>query len=130
IEAGRLADPYAGRNEAAAAWVRDREWWWHARIEIGGDAVLVFEGLDTFADIHLDGVPIGSADNMFRSWRFDLSGHAPGTHDLAIRFHPTAAKVAGAPLPVWPVFTDRISRSRRTLMRKAQFGWGWDWGPD
>ncbi|MBN8812502.1 MULTISPECIES: glycoside hydrolase family 2 protein [unclassified Sphingomonas] len=130
IEAGRLADPYAGRNEAAAAWVRDREWWWHARIEIGGDDALVFEGLDTFADIHLDGVPIGSADNMFRSWRFDLSGHAPGAHDLAIRFHPTAAKVAGAPLPVWPVFTDRISRSRRTLMRKAQFGWGWDWGPD
>ena len=130
IEAGRLADPYVGRNEAEAAWVRDREWWWHARVEIGADDELVFDGLDTFADIHLDGVLLGSADNMFRSWRFDLSGRAPGTHDLAICFHPTALKVAGAPLPVWPVFTDRISRSRRTLMRKAQFGWGWDWGPD
>ncbi|MDH4745611.1 hypothetical protein OMP43_16425 [Sphingomonas sp. CBMAI 2297] len=130
IEAGRLADPYVGRNEAEAAWVRDREWWWHARVEVGADDELVFDGLDTFADIHLGGVLLGSADNMFRSWRFDLSGRAPGTHDLAICFHPTALKVAGAPLPVWPVFTDRISRSRRTLMRKAQFGWGWDWGPD
>jgi beta-mannosidase len=127
IDAGRLADPYVGRNEAEAAWVRDREWWWHTNVEIGADAGLVFEGLDTFADIYLDGALLGSADNMFRSWRFEI---APGTHDLAICFHLTALKVAGAPLPTWPVFTDRISRSRRTLMRKAQFGWGWDWGPD
>ena len=99
IEAGRLADPYVGRNEAEAAWVRDREWWWHARVEIGADDELVFDGLDTFADIHLDGVLLGSADNMFRSWRFDLSGRAPGTHDLAICFHPTALKVAGPSSP-------------------------------
>ncbi|NYT40314.1 glycoside hydrolase family 2 protein [Sphingomonas sp. R-74633] len=127
IDAGRLADPYVGRNEAEAAWVRDREWWWHTNVEIGPDAELVFEGLDTFADIYLDGTLLGSADNMFRSWRFDAPA---GAHDLAICFHPTMLKVAGGPLPVFPGFADRISHSRRTLMRKAQFGWGWDWGPD
>lgn len=135
IAAGRLADPYAGRNEADAAWVRDRTWWWHAPIDLAepqaGERIeLLFEGLDTFADIYLDGVLLGRADNMFRSWRFDLAGAAAGRHDLALCFHPTAAMVAGAPLPAWGTFTDRISRSRRTLMRKAQFGWGWDWGPD
>ncbi|MDG2536031.1 hypothetical protein P6144_20390 [Sphingomonas sp. HITSZ_GF] len=130
IDAGRLADPYAARNEAAAAWVRDREWWWHARIEIEADQQLVFDGLDTFADIYLDGTLLGSADNMFRSWRFDLSGYAPGTHDLAVCFHPAIAMTGDAPLPVFAAFTDRISASRRTAMRKAQFGWGWDWGPD
>lgn len=131
IAAGRLADPYVGRNEEPAAWVRDREWWWHATIELSGaPADLVFDGLDTFADIYCDGTLLGSADNMFRSWRFDLSGLAAGQHDLALCFHPTADMVAGTPLPVWTSFTDRISKSRRTLMRKAQFGWGWDWGPD
>ncbi|MDF7776116.1 hypothetical protein P1X14_12725 [Sphingomonas sp. AOB5] len=135
IAAGRLEDPYRGRNEAAAAWVRDREWWWHSTLELapsqpGEKLTLVFDGLDTFADIYLDGALLGQAGNMFRSWRFDLSDVAPGAHALAICFHPTAAMVAGAPLPAWSSFTDRISRSRRTLMRKAQFGWGWDWGPD
>ena len=135
IAAGRLADPFEARNEAAAAWVRDREWWWHTSLDLGagrpGDTVeLLFEGLDTFADVYLDGVLRGRADNMFRSWRFDLGDVADGRHDLALCFHPTYPMVAGAPLPAWTSFTDRINASRRTLMRKAQFGWGWDWGPD
>lgn len=131
IAAGRLADPYHGRQEAEAAWVREREWWWHAPLDLaesGGE--LVFEGLDTFAEVFVDGVPLGRADNMFRTWRFDLRDVAAGRHDLTVRFRPTAEVVAGEPLPVWDTFTDRISASRRTLMRKAQFGWGWDWGPD
>jgi beta-mannosidase len=135
IAAGRLADPFKARGEACAAWVRDREWWWHAYLDLApaasGERVeLLFEGLDTFADIYLDGALLGRADNMFRAWRFDLADIAPGRHDLALCFHPTAAMIAGAPLPAWSSFTDRISLSRRTLMRKAQFGWGWDWAPD
>jgi beta-mannosidase len=135
IAAGRLADPYQARGETEAAWVRDREWWWHAEIELaparaGERTELVFDGLDTFADIFLDGVTLGEADNMFRGWRFDLSGVAPGRHRIALCFHPAIGRTGDAPLPAWPVFTDRITRSRRTAMRKAQFGWGWDWGPD
>lgn len=135
IAAGRLADPFEARNEAAAAWVRDREWWWHAPLDLAGarpseTIELLFEGLDTFADIYLDGTLLGRADNMFRSWSFDLADVAAGTHDLAVCFHPTRLVVEGAPLPAWTSFTDRINASRRTLMRKAQFGWGWDWGPD
>jgi beta-mannosidase len=135
VGAGRLAHPYRGRGEAGAHWVRDREWWWHTRFAApaaaSGETVeLVFEGLDTFADVYLDGEKIGAADNMFRSWRFDVTGRVGGDHHLAVCFHPTAAKLAGKPLPTWKVVSDRISKSRRTLVRKAQFGWGWDWGPD
>src|SRR5690606_25996889 len=53
IEAGRLNHPFQGRSEAAAVWVRDREWWWRTAFDapvVGSDetAELVFEGLDTF----------------------------------------------------------------------------------
>lgn len=101
VTAGRLAHPYEGRNEAEAAWVRDREWWWHCRFDVaplaaGERAELVFDGLDTFADIYLDGALIGRADNMFRSWRFDL---AAGAHELAICFHPAIPMTGDAPLP-------------------------------
>ncbi len=138
VAAGHLDHPFEGRNEAEAAWVRDREWWWRTTFAApdwspDDDIALVFEGLDTFAEIFLDGVSLGRADNMFRSWRYDLADRVtPGaTHQLAIRFEPTAKALEGrAPPPPWAAFTDRISRSKRNLMRKAQFGWGWDWGPD
>lgn len=135
ILAGRLADPFVGRNEAAAAWVRDREWWWHAPLYLtevsdGETVELTFKGLDTFADVYLDGEVIGRADNMFRSWRFDLSALPAGRHDVAVCFHPPSTRTGDRPLPFWSSFSDRVSASRRTAMRKAQFGWGWDWGPD
>jgi beta-mannosidase len=138
VHAGRLAHPYKARNEDAASWVRDREWLWRTTFlapEAGKDDTveLVFEGLDTFATVHLDGEQIGRADNMFRRWVFPVGDriHAGETHALEIRFQPTAVALEGLTPPApWAAFTDRISRSKRNLMRKAQFGWGWDWGPD
>ena len=59
IAAGRLAHPFQNRNEDAAAWVREREWWWRTSFDTpkqatGSITELVFDGLDTFASIHLD----------------------------------------------------------------------------
>lgn len=137
IDAGRLAHPYKGRHETDAAWVRDREWWQRTTFEApalapGQSAELVFDGLDTFAAVFLDGVEIGRTDNMFRRWTFDVTDRlTPGeSHTVAVRFDPPATAAPQRPLPIWSAFTDRISRSRRNAMRKAQFGWGWDWGPD
>ena len=138
IAAGRLPHPFKGRREADAAWVRDREWWWRTTFtaepsrRLGEQISLVFEGLDTFASIFLDGVLLGRADNMFRTYAFDIGAHLTetGPHALAIRFDPPALAVPAQDLPVWGAFKDRVSRSKRNLMRKAQFGWGWDWGPD
>ncbi|WP_428152047.1 glycosyl hydrolase 2 galactose-binding domain-containing protein [Brevundimonas sp.] len=138
VNAGRLDHPYKARNEHAAAWVRDREWRWRTTFvapEAGeGETVeLVFDGLDTFATVYLDGAEIGRADNMFRHWIFSVGDRlrAGETHALEVRFDPTAVALEGkTPPPPWAAFTDRISRSKRNLMRKAQFGWGWDWGPD
>lgn len=136
IAAGRLDHPYRERNEAAAAWVRDREWWQRTTFvapDVAADETveLVFDGLDTFATIYLDGQEIGRAGNMFRPWTFPLTVQPGRPHTLAVRFDPTAVALEGiAPPPPWAAFTDRISRSKRNLMRKAQFGWGWDWGPD
>lgn len=136
VDAGRLDHPYRARNEAGAAWVRDREWWQRTTFvapDIAADETveLVFDGLDTFATVYLDGEEIGRADNMFRPWTFPVRTQPGRTHTLAVRFDPTAVALDGiTPPPPWAAFTDRISRSKRNLMRKAQFGWGWDWGPD
>lgn len=135
--AGRLAHPYVEQNEQDAAWVEHREWWWRT----GFDAVppagderieLIFEGLDTFAAIWLNGQLLGETSNMFAGSVFDVSHllRADGRNDLRVRFTPPALETAGRDAPFWDVPDDHpIKGSKRNLMRKAQFGWGWDWAP-
>lgn len=137
IAADRLKHPFQGRAETAADWVRHREWWWCTTFEVpplGKEEMveLVFDGLDTFATVYLDGEVLGRTDNMFRRYVFDITDslQPAQTHRLSVCFQPPALAVPEVSLPVWNAFTDRVSRSKRNLMRKAQFGWGWDWGPD
>jgi len=137
VEAGRLAHPFQRRGEEPAAWVRDREWWWRCGFQApstssGNRVELTFEGLDTFASVYLDGELLGRTENMFLEHVFDVTEHvrAGETHHLAICFDPPSPKALAAGPPPWPAFSDRVSRTRRNQIRKAQFGWGWDWGPD
>jgi beta-mannosidase len=133
--AGRLPDPFGDRTEPACAWVKDREWWWCADFEASGlgsneRLSLIFEGLDTYATVWLNGQLLGSTDNMFRAWPFDISRKVlPGSNVLAIRFTPTSTIVVDKTMPVWSIIADPIEETKRNFVRKAQFGWGWDWGP-
>ncbi len=86
---------------------------------------LTFHGLDTYATIWLDGEELGQHQNMFRPATFDVTGRlrpdAPNV--VAIRFDPPLRRIAGKTLSRWG------PNPERTPMRKAQFGYGWDWGP-
>jgi beta-mannosidase len=133
--AGRIPDPFGDRAEKACAWVKDREWWWRTDFEaphVADDQrlILEFEGLDTFATIWLNGEIVGSSENMFRAVRIDVTSrvHA-GKNRLAVCFRPTFSAVVDREMPTWSIIGDDIKRSKRNFIRKAQFGWGWDWGP-
>jgi beta-mannosidase len=133
--AGRIPDPFGDRAEKACAWVKDREWWWRADFEaphIAHDQrlILEFEGLDTFATIWLNGETIGRSENMFRAVRLDVTALVrQGKNSLAVCFRPTSSAVKDLEMPTWPIIGDAIKDSKRNFIRKAQFGWGWDWGP-
>jgi beta-mannosidase len=134
--AGRIPHPFAEQNEAACAWVKDREWWWRTTFEAtpaGPDErlVLTFDGLDTYATVWLNGQLLGETDNMFLAVEFDVGARvrAAGANDLVVRFTPTAIKVADKAMETWDIIADPIKTSKRHFIRKAQFGWGWDWGP-
>lgn len=136
MNAGWIEDPFYDQNEDDVAWMEDKEWWY--RVQFDGPAEppqsgerdrLICHGLDTFATLYLNGEVIGASQNMFREATFDLSGALrygePNT--LAIRFDPplqrTTADVALSAVEPWGRNHERI------YMRKAQFGYGWDWGP-
>jgi len=133
--AGRVPDPFGDRAEAACAWVKEREWWQCTDFDapgagLGERLVLDFEGLDTFAEIWLNGERIGTTDNMFRRWRFDVTARLrAGRNRLAVCFTPPSTHTAGKEMPLWSIIADPIIESKRNFVRKAQFGWGWDFAP-
>ena len=93
--------------------------------------VIVFEGLDTFATIWVNGVEVGTTSNMFLEHRIDIGAvlRAAPENEVIVRFAPPASRVADKQMETWPIIADPITESKRNFIRKAQFGWGWDWGP-
>lgn len=136
----RLENPYIGFNELKARWVNEKSWIYrHAfqqpEIPTGAKVALVFDGLDTFASVTLDGQTILKSDNMFLGYRVDITealqkSPEGGQHVLEIEFdcaQSRAREIRGKyPDHKWVGFNGDMAR---LAVRKAQYHWGWDWGP-
>ncbi|WP_410843092.1 beta-mannosidase [Paraburkholderia sp.] len=134
--ADRLPHPFERENELACAWVADREWWWRTSFDAvpaqqGERVELVFDGLDTYASVWLNGEFLGNSRNMFVAARFDVGPllHDDVPNQVLVCFTPPAIAAAGKEMATWDLLADPIKTSKRHFHRKAQFGWGWDWGP-
>jgi beta-mannosidase len=98
----------------------------------GAAVDLVFDGLDTFAAVKLDGEVILTSDNMFLGHRVNVTKalEAEGDHTLEIEFDCAMLKArelrAQDPNHKWVGFN---GDQARLAVRKAQYHWGWDWGP-
>lgn len=92
---------------------------------------LVFEGLDTFATVLLNGKEILKTDNMFVAYRVDVTALLQEQNQLEIVFE--SAVVRGRELVQEHshehAFYVRQTENSRVPVRKAQYHWGWDWGP-
>jgi beta-mannosidase len=89
-----IPDPNYANNESKLQWIENSDWEYRRGLEINHDLLnrghldLVFEGLDTSADVYLNGTLILSANNMFLEWRVDVKPHArEGSNDLLVVFH-------------------------------------------
>lgn len=75
--AGTIPDPQLGLNERGVQWVHDATWRYFTSLAVSAPqhsrVCLVFEGLDTFATVRLDGVVILESQNMFLSHRVDVT---------------------------------------------------------
>ena len=88
---------------------------------------MVFDGLDTYADVFLNGKLILQADNMFRGWTVDVKPFIKRTNNvLLIKFASAQNKVDSIAKVRLPLV---LPDNNRVYVRKAQFQFGWDWGP-
>jgi len=133
ISAGRLEDPFYDQNELHCAWIEDREWWYRQQFDGPSKPLrederlqLIFHGLDTFVTIWLNGQQLGQHSNMFREAVFDVSERLRigQSNVLALCFDRPLDHIDQA-----DTFRSWGRNPERVFMRKAQFGFGWDWGP-
>ncbi len=136
---GLIPDPFWRDRELVLQWIGEEDWVYRTTFQASPQLLekevveLVFHGLDTFADVRLNGRTILEADNMFRSWTVRVGGDLrPGENLLEIHFSSPLqpALEASAALPyALPAGNDRGDPPSRVFVRKAAYHYGWDWGP-
>ena len=135
LAAGKLEDPFYRDNEDKALALMENDFVYAARftpdpaVLACPTQVLRFEGVDTVADIRLNGVLLGHVENMHRTFQFEVGGILrPGENWLNVKFYsPTKwirQKYAESP-------ADGNGDTLRGFanLRKAHCMFGWDWGP-
>ena len=141
----RIPDPYVGAPEAKLQWIGLADWEYRRDFQVDKATAgarrsdLVFEGLDTFAEVWLNGQQVLEADNAFRTWRVPVQGRLkPGRNELRVvlaspirRMLPGVRamphKIAGNyPSPYGDEPKDAMTAN---FVRKPGYHYGWDWGP-
>lgn len=142
MNAKKIPDPYYGVNEndESVRSVLFRNWTFRRGFRVPDSFFeenrkieLVFESIDTTAQIFLNGEKIGSSENMFRIYRFPVDGKLrQGEENIVaveiespVNVAEAAAKRYGASL--MPVFASGMAKGI-PFIRKSWFSYGWDWG--
>lgn len=134
----RIPNPFYGMNEEAVQWVENEDWMYRTSFvvdehQLGRDAaVLEMDGLDTYADVFLNGALILRSDNMFVGHKVQVKPVLrKGVNQLLVRFRSPVKEV----LPQlqtngfdYPASNDHSPWRTSVYTRKAPYSYGWDWG--
>jgi beta-mannosidase len=134
----KIADPFYRDNEKQQQWIGKTDWEYQTVFNVSAanlkrqNLEIVFQGLDTYAEVYLNDKPILTADNMFRTWRVDVKNALKqGENVLRIKFRSPINEI----LPFMkkldyelPAVNDQGEKTS-PYTRKAPYQYGWDWGP-
>ena len=133
-KAGELPEDLFYRdNLKQAKWVEQKHWWYVREFTLKrlpkNRLELVFQGLDLFATVYVNGQKAGETNNAFKPFRFDVTDLVKrGVNKIEVEFAPTRERVEDLHKKYpqyWSLFTPG-----RSLVRHAQCQFGWDWAPD
>lgn len=126
--AGLIGDPFYADNPHKIQRLENRHLWYATKFDFSGEAeaaYLLFEGIDTFADVYLNGVLLGSADNMFVSHEFKAASINNGKNELLVHIKPTVIEARKYEFQM-DVFTHLRYNAGSLGVRKAAHMFGWD----
>ncbi len=132
LAAGQIEDPYYGTNEEKVQWIEREDWEFRCTFDVAPAVLerkhveMTFRGIDTYALIFLNDSLILETENMFRTWKADVKHLLkPTDNELHIYLESPIKKAE----PEWQALGYELPGGIRTMTRKAQFHYGWDWGP-
>ena len=130
-ENGLIPHPYLGTVENQLLWISDHVWDYALRFDVDEGLFekevvqLVFEGLDTYADISLNGYELISTDNQFREWKIDVK-HYLKEKDNLLEVH--FSRYDSTQLALYEQHQPKLPE-KYAVSRKAPYQHGWDWAP-
>ena len=133
-----IADPFRGLHELGSQWIDEEDWVYRTTFAFEPDTarphrVLRFEGLDTVATVLLNGVEAARHDDMFVPLVVDVSGLLrSGPNELRVEL-ASAARVGrerrARYFAAEGLHPATVRFDEQAFVRKAQYMFGWDWGP-
>lgn len=138
MAAENIADPFYRDNEKDLMWIGETDWEYRRQFTVDREIleyeriILKCHGLDTMATIIVNGRQVGTANNMYRIWEYDLkSVLQEGENSIIIQFPAVMPYLRDRDeefyLPAWGVGEYKINSGG--WIRKQPSNFGWDWGP-
>lgn len=142
-------DLFFGKNDVAYRWVGNENWTYTTSFTIDHQIArsqsvkLVLHGVDTIASVIVNGQEIGTTDNMFVRYKFDIKPHlklAGLPNSLVIKFESPIKYGArkslqsirqnrGKIIPPYCPSPAQKGECHINFIRKMQASFSWDWGP-
>ncbi len=126
-----IPDPFILNNEEKVQWVSEKNWTYKTSFAIDPEELkknhhqLSFEGLDTYAKVYLNDSLILKANNAFRTYKVNVEKLLKENNQLKIEFSNSKVFEEKAKKKL----DYELPEGNRIFTRKAQFQYGWDWGP-
>lgn len=140
-----IEDPFFRLNERGLQWIDKEDWVYETCFTLAAGMMrkenmeLVFEGLDTYADVYLNDECILKADNMFRRWSIPIRQYIREENNILKVYFHSPIKID---VPKWdalpyqyPASNDQsengglFNKKISIFARKAGYHYGWGWGP-
>lgn len=140
-----IEDPFFRLNERGLQWIDKEDWVYETCFTLAADMMrkenmeLVFEGLDTYADVYLNDECILKANNMFRRWSIPVRQYIREENNILKVYFHSPVKID---VPKWdalpyqyPASNDQsengglFNKKISIFARKAGYHYGWGWGP-
>ncbi len=127
-----IEDPFIGTNESKLQWIDSVTWIYEVNFECSRTMrrekhiELQFDGLDTYCSVYLNGEYLFTGEDMFLSYKIDVKSLIKANNKLVVRFEP-ASKLIERNKALSSI--KKYPGGDRVFIRKAQYQFGWDWGP-
>ena len=139
LRQGVIPDPFYGTNEDSIQWIEREDWVYETAFDLpdfdaSKNYELVFDGLDTYAEVTLNGEIILTANNMYRQWKVDVRNLLRLEQNQLIIYFKSPLTVHADQLNGTPYHktaeNDALKGEKVSVYaRKAPYQFGWDWGP-